>query len=563
MAWLTERKSEAAIRPLGELWAICPACKAHVERACWNENLKVCPRCNAHDRLSCRERIDLLADAGSFQEMHTAVGWNDPLGFSDANGTYADKARATAAKTKLREAVVVGTAAIAAQPVVLAVMDFRFLGGSLGSGTGERILLATETALQRRLPLIIVSASGGARMHEGIVSLMQMAKTCAGIARLHEAGLPFISVLTDPTTGGVSASYAMVGDIHVAEPKSLIGFAGRRVIEQTIKQKLPDDFQTAEYLEAHGFLDSIVARRDLKSWLARALAYYRPRQPQLKAAPQADPAAPAGGGRQAARPSAWEAVQLARHAGRPTIRDYIAGVCDEFMELHGDRLCGDDRGIIGGFATIGGVRLMLIGHQKGKTVEENIACNFGMANPEGYRKAMRLMKLAEKYGLPVVSLVDTPGAFPGLDAEARGQAEAIARNLTVMATLRTPYVVVVTGEGGSGGALGIGVGDRVLMLQNAVYSVISPEGCASILWRDGKKAPEAAEALKITADALLQLGVVDAIVPEPAGGAHTAPDRMVATLKTTILNNLAPLQALSIETLVAQRYDKFARMGRV
>jgi acetyl-CoA carboxylase carboxyl transferase subunit beta len=557
MAWLTERKNEVKIRQSNELWAVCPACKGHVDRSVWQKNLQVCPKCNAHERLSCRERIDLLTDAGSFLELNAAVSFNDPLNFSDDSGTYAAKAKATAVKTGIGEAVVTGTATMGGMPVVLGVMDFRFMGGSLGSGTGERILLASEAALAKRLPLILVSASGGARMHEGIVSLMQMARTCAGIARLQEAGLPYLSILTDPTTGGVSASYAMVGDLNIAEPKSLIGFAGRRVIEQTIKQKLPDDFQTAEYLEAHGFLDSIVPRKEMKAWLVNVMKYYRPRQPKLTVRSAAPLAAKRG-----QKLTPWETVQLARHAERPTIRDTIAGCCDDFVELHGDRLFGDDRGIIGGFATLGGLRVMLIGHQKGKTVEENIASNFGMANPEGYRKAMRLMKLAERYGLPVVSLVDTPGAYPGLDAEARGQAEAIARNLTVMATLRTPYVVVVTGEGGSGGALGIAVGDRVLMLQNAVYSVISPEGCASILWRDGKKAPEAAAALKITSDELLKLGIIDTIVPEPAGGAHVDPKTAIEAVKSAVLSALVPLLSLPVEQLVAQRYDKFAAMGR-
>ncbi len=558
MAWLTEQKCDATIRPVNDLWTVCPACKRFVERAVWQDNLKVCPACNAHDRLGCRERLALLADPGSFEELNAAVGFNDPLKFADESGTYADKARATAAKTGIGEAVVTGTATLGGRPVVLGVMDFRFMGGSLGSGTGERILLAAEAALARRLPLILVSASGGARMHEGIVSLMQMARTCAAIARLQEAGLPYLSVLTDPTTGGVSASYAMVGDLNIAEPKSLIGFAGRRVIEQTIKQKLPDDFQTAEYVEAHGFIDSIVPRRGLKAWLANALSYYRPQQ--------SAPAAATKRAKTPARPARtltpWETVQLARHPQRPTIRDYIAGCCSDFVELHGDRRFGDDQGLIGGFATWNGLRVMLIGHQKGKTVEANIAANFGMANPEGYRKAMRLMQLAERYGLPVVSLVDTPGAYPGLDAEARGQAEAIARNLTVMATLRTPFVVVVTGEGGSGGALGIAVGDRVLMLEHAVYSVISPEGCASILWRDGKKAPEAAAALKITSDELLRLGIIDSIGPEPEGGAHTDPAAAMAAVGTAVSAALAPLLALPAETLVAERYAKFAAMGR-
>jgi len=558
MAWLTEQISDATIRPSNELWAVCSACKRYVERSVWQDNLKVCPSCNAHGRLGCRERIALITDEGSFKEINASVGFNDPLQFADDSGTYADKARATAAKTGIGEAIVTGTATIGGRPVVLGVMDFRFMGGSLGSGTGERILLAAETALEKRLPLIIFSASGGARMHEGIVSLMQMARTCAAIARLQEAGLPYISVLTDPTTGGVSASYAMVGDLNIAEPRSLIGFAGRRVIEQTIKQKLPDDFQTAEYLEEHGFIDCIVPRGDLKAWLANALGYYRPQQ----AAPTVKPKRAKAASRRARTLTPWETVQLARHPQRPTIRDYIEGCCSDFVELHGDRRFGDDRGLIGGFATWNGLRVMLIGHQKGKTVEENIAANFGMANPEGYRKALRLMQLAERYGLPVVSLVDTPGAYPGLDAEARGQAEAIARNLTVMATLQTPFVAVVTGEGGSGGALGIAVGDRVLMLENAVYSVISPEGCASILWRDGKKAPEAAAALKITSDELLKLGVIDAIIPEPEGGAHTAPAATMAAVSAAGTAALLPLLDLPGEKLAADRYAKFAAMGR-
>lgn len=257
----------------------------------------------------------------------------------------------------------------------------------------------------------------------------------------------------------------------------------------------------------------------------------------------------------------WQIVQVARTAGRPLIADYIEGMCDDFVELHGDRAFGDDRGMIGGFATIGGQRVMLIGHQKGKNVEDNINANFGMANPEGYRKVMRLMKLAEKYNLPVVSLVDTPGAYPGLEAEARGQAEAIAKNLVVMAALRTPFIIVVTGEGGSGGALGIAVGDTVMMLQYAVYSVISPEGCASILWRDGKKAPEAAEAMKITADSLLKLGIIDEILPEPPNAAHSDPAAMVKTVKAAVVRRVKEFKALSTDELISRRYAKLRNMG--
>ena len=260
--------------------------------------------------------------------------------------------------------------------------------------------------------------------------------------------------------------------------------------------------------------------------------------------------------------SPWDTVQVARHPGRPTIMQYATKMCDEFVELHGDRVFGDDPAMVGGLARIGERRFMLIGHRKGTTVEENIACNFGMANPEGYRKAMRLMHLAEKWGLPVVTLVDTSGAYPGLEAEARGQAEAIGRNLMEMAALETPLVPIVTGEGGSGGALGIAVGDRVLMLQYAVYSVISPEGCASILWRDGTQAPAAAKALRITSKDLLELGVIDGIVPEPPGGAHNDPEAAMAHVKAAVLEHLAALAGTSASRLVDQRYRKFTAMGR-
>jgi acetyl-CoA carboxylase carboxyl transferase subunit alpha len=260
--------------------------------------------------------------------------------------------------------------------------------------------------------------------------------------------------------------------------------------------------------------------------------------------------------------SPWDTVQVARHPERPTILEYATRMCEEFLELHGDRLFGDDPAIVGGFARIGDLRFMLIGHRKGRSVEENIHCNFGMANPEGYRKAMRLMHLAEKYGVPVVTLVDTPGAYPGLEAEARGQAEAIARNLTEMAVLETPILTIVTGEGGSGGALGIAVGDRVLMLEHAVYSVISPEGCASILWRDGAQAPEAAKALKITSRDLAELKIVDGIIPEPVGGAHSDVEETLASVRAAVIEQLGALKGQSVSRLVENRYRKYAAMGR-
>ena len=262
-----------------------------------------------------------------------------------------------------------------------------------------------------------------------------------------------------------------------------------------------------------------------------------------------------------AKKTAMDCVKLARDPGRPHLRDFIKLMCEDFEELHGDRLVSDDRGLVGGFATMGGVKALVLGHNKGSTVEENMAANFGMANPDGYRKAMRLAALAEKFHLPVVTFVDTPGAYPGREAEERGQAEAIAKSLEFFALLKTPIVVVITGEGGSGGALAIAVGDRVLMMENAVYSVISPEGCAGILWRDGAQAAAAAEALKITAPDLKRLGAIDEIVKEPAGGAQTDRVAACAAVKKAVVAALDALVAVDLDELLERRYDRLRAMG--
>jgi len=257
----------------------------------------------------------------------------------------------------------------------------------------------------------------------------------------------------------------------------------------------------------------------------------------------------------------WQRTQLARHPKRPHTRDWCKLLLEEFTELHGDRLFRDDPAIIGGLARFDGQSVVVIGHQKGRDTREKIARNFGMPHPEGYRKALRLMELAAKFGKPILTFIDTPGAYPGLGAEERGQAEAIARNLRRMASLPTPIVAVVTGEGGSGGALAIGMGNRVLMLEHAVYSVISPEGCAAILWGDAAKAPEASEAMRTTAPELLRLGVIDGIVPEPVGGAHRDWDGAAARLRVVLRAQLAELKAKPREALITERYEKFRRMG--
>jgi len=259
--------------------------------------------------------------------------------------------------------------------------------------------------------------------------------------------------------------------------------------------------------------------------------------------------------------TSWQRVQVARHLKRPHTLDLLQLLFDDFVELHGDRLYRDDQAIVGGLASFEGRSVVVIGHQKGRDTRENLRRNFGMAHPEGYRKALRLMKLGEKFQKPVVIFIDTPGAYPGVGAEERGQSEAIARNLREMAVLKTPIISVVTGEGGSGGALAIGVADRILMLEHAIYSVISPEGCAAILWRDAVKAPEAAEVLKLTAPELLNLGVIDGIIREPLGGAHRGHEETAGEIRTALREHLETLTRLTPETLVAQRYERFRRIG--
>lgn len=276
MAWFNISKDEKSDRSKksSDVWVLCPKCKKHIFKEDWHNSHNVCPKCNFHAKIGAYERIGITLDAGTFKEFNASIHPADPLEFVDAKESYKEKVARTRKKTGLNESVITGTGKIEGIQVAIAVMDFRFLGGSLGSGTGEKILQAANYAYDHKVPLVVFSASGGARMHEGILSLMQMAKTCAGIARLNEKNIPYISILTDPTTGGVTASYATVGDVNIAEPGALIGFAGRRVIETTIKQKLPDDFQTSEYLLEHGFLDCIVKRSDMKKTIHQILSFY-------------------------------------------------------------------------------------------------------------------------------------------------------------------------------------------------------------------------------------------------------------------------------------------------
>jgi acetyl-CoA carboxylase carboxyl transferase subunit beta len=432
----------------------------------------------------------------------------------------------------------------------------------MGSAVGEAVTLAAELALERRAPLLVICASGGARMQEGCISLMQMAKTSQAVGRLHEAGVLYVSILTDPTYGGVTASFATLGDVLLAEPGTYIGFAGPKVIEQTIRQKLPEGFQTAAFLLDHGMLDVVVPRESLRSTLRRLLEMHalaeRPPEAPLPEVDGRPPVTDAGG---LERRDPWEVVQLAREIERPNTLEYIARVFDDFQELYGDRLYDQDAAIVGGVGRLGGLAVVVIGHQKGHTTGEMMERNFGMPNPEGYRKSMRLMRYAAKFRMPLVTFVDTPGAYPGIGAEERGQSIAIAEAIVEMSRLPAPSVTIVTGEGGSGGALALAVADRVLMLEHAYYSVISPEGCSTILFKDASAAPRAAAALRLTAPDLLELGVMDAVVVEPEGGAHTDPGTTAQNVKAAVVATLGELLGLPPEELLERRHQRYRRFG--
>lgn len=538
-------------------WTSCPACGWLLYRRRLERDLHVCPECDAHLRLGARARIDQLVDPESFAETVFPEREGDPLGFTDLRA-YPDRLQDAAHRSGESEAVVVGVATIGGTPVVLAVMDFGFLGGSMGVEVGRRVSGAAELALERCLPLLAVCASGGARMQEGVFSLFQMARVSEAFGRLREAGLFSVCVLTDPTYGGVSASFATLASVLVGERGAHVGFAGPRVVQETIRAELPSDFQTAEFLLAHGLVDRVESRAELRPLLVRLLALHAPDRPRGEVDEEPDPTAPDVTPPPDSDP--WDVVQRARVVDRPTTSDYLHTAFDDFVELHGDRAFGDDPALIGGVASIGGHSVVVLGHEKGHSVRERVAHEFGMPHPEGYRKAMRLLGHAEVHGLPVVTLVDTPGAHPGPEAEEHGQSHAIAEIIMRSSRLRVPVVSVVTGEGGSGGALALCTSDRLLVLENAYLSVISPEGCAAILWRTATAAPTAARAMRLGAAHLYRSGIATSVVAEPPGGAHTDPAEAARLLRAAVRRELDELAGQDVDALLAARSRRFSRI---
>ena len=552
--------AEAPIQEAAQKLVVCKGCGKTLEKAEVVDNKYVCTECGYYFRVNTKNRIKMVADPQSYESWFEEMESKNPLDFPN----YTEKLEEVRKKTELHEGVTVGKCKIYGEDTVIGICDSRFLMGSMGHVVGEKIASAVERATQEKLPVILFCCSGGARMQEGIISLMQMAKTSAALKKHSDAGLLYVPVLTDPTTGGVTASFAMLGDIILAEPGALIGFAGPRVIEQTIGEKLPEGFQRAEFQLKHGFVDSIVERKDLKKTLYQILKLHRLSVADGYA--NFEPATEVDGRptelmreRSAKAPifDAWEKVKKARQLDRLSSEDYINAIFTKFMELHGDRQYRDDPAIVGGIAYLDGQPVTVIGVQKGKDMKDCILHNYGMPSPEGYRKALRLMKQAEKFHRPIITFVNTSGAFCGMEAEERGQGEAIARNLYEMAGIQVPILTLMIGEGGSGGALALSVGNEVWMMENATYCVLSPEGFASILWKDGKRAKEAAGIMKITAQDLHKLGVIEQIIPEYGGADEKALSSIAGYMKKLMREFFVRNDKKSGEEIAQERYERF------
>ncbi len=544
------------------MWIKCESCGKLVYYKDYKDNKYICPSCGRAFIMNPKQRFDLLFDDNSWERLSPPNVSDDPLQFTD-RVAYQDRLDEARSETGCYDAVTSADGNIGGIPSTVCILNGLFMMGSMGRAAGDAIVAAIEHAVSTRRPFIMVTSSGGARMQENILSLMQMARTTVAVNKLHANGIPYIVLLTDPTFGGVTASFAMLGDIHIAEKGARIGFAGRRVIEQNIREKLPSNFQTADYLYEHGMVDMVVARGDLHDTLAKILAVLtkqsRPPKQISITTPAHDVSKKMRG---MGETEAYDKVLLARHENRPHFLDYINGIVEDWTYLAGDRLYAEDAAMGSGIGFWHGIPAVIIGQEQGRSIETRQKHRFGMANPDGYRKAQRMMRLAEKFELPLISLFDTAGAFAGREGEERGQSQAVASSIATGLSIKTPYVAVNLGQGGSGGAIAIGTGDRVLMMENAIYSVIAPESCASILWRDNKYRATASAAMKLTARDMANLNIVDEVIHEPAGGAHTDWQTTMELLADSVSRHITELQQIPACELPSRRADKFLSMTR-
>ena len=526
---------------------ICLVCDQSMAFSDLYATLRVCPICRFHYSLTARERIESLADPESFREINRSISSLDPISFS-SRGSYKQRIFRDQRRTGLTEAVVTGRCSISGSPVMLIALDFGFMGGTMGCVVGEKIALALEQAEKRNLPVIAVITSGGARFQEGVLSLMQMAKTSIAAVQLAKKGLPFIVVLANPTTGQTYASFASLADIIVAEPEAIVGFSSVRDLQEAEADPLPSGSQTAEAHLQHGLIDGIVDRTKLRSLLAIILdllgQQYRLTSPDKGRKRTLEPQ----------KTDAWDYVRLARHEDRPTSSEYIASMFSNFIEIHGDRRGEEDASVICGLGQIGGLTAMVVGQERSWASARGVS-------PAGFRKAQRAFEMAGKFGLPVITLIDSVGPDVSLEAEERGLGRSIAKTIADLSGIDSPTIAVVIGEGGSEAALAFGVADRVLMMENAIYSTISPEEAAELIYQDEARAEEVAASLKLTAHDCRAYGIVDLLVQEPPGGAHTDHDEAARQLRRVLLQELADLLSKSNRSLLKDRYKKFRNMG--
>ncbi|MCH8892328.1 MAG: acetyl-CoA carboxylase carboxyl transferase subunit beta [Chloroflexi bacterium] len=549
---LFNREGEADRTYLSVVHDRCLFCEEPISDSPSYLTYRVCPYCRFHYTVTARERIELLADKGTFKETSKYVSSVEPLSFS-RRARYRKFLAQDQKRTGLTEAAVTGKCRIGDVEVMLIVLDFGFMGGTMGSVVGEKVAMAFENAARRGLPAIAVVSGGGVRIQEGVLSLMQMAKTVTAANRLRDEEVPFIVVLANPSTGQAYASFANLADVILAEPGSLIGLSPLRTLREVSKMPLPLDAHTAEAHVGHGLLDNVVDRENLQPRVASLLQILTAQKHgksnhksllkvELESCAEVEP---------------WEAVTAARNSERPQASAYFRSMLDPFIELRGDRLNSDDRSVIAGLGFMDGQAVAVIGQQRRPLVEGERYHVF----PDGLRKAQRVIDLASRFKLPLVTLIDTQGADPGLEAEEQGIGNAIAKTLSSMLTVPTPVVSVVIGEGGSEGALALGLSDRILMQQYAVYSPMSVNHTLGAAHHDYMLDREAAEALMLTAHDCLELGIADEVVPEPEGGAHVDPHEASTTLQTAILTNIAQLSKMSQSKLLKKRYRKFRRMG--
>ena len=513
---------------------------------------RVCPFCRFHYTVTARQRIDLLADKGTFKESYKYISSMEPLSFS-RRSRYRKFFSQDQNRTGLTEAAVTGVCRIGDTETMLIVLDFGFMGGTMGSVVGEKVSMAFENAARRGIPAVAVVSGGGVRIQEGVLSLMQMAKTVTAANRLRDEEVPFVVVLANPSTGQAYASFANLADVILAEPGSLIGLSPLRTLREVSKMPLPLDAHTAEAHVGHGLLDNVVDRENLRlriSSLLEILTSHKHGKSNHKHLLKSGPVEC-----EAVEP--WEAVTAARNSERPLAIAYFRSMMDPFIELRGDRLNSDARSIIAGLGFMDGQPMAVIGQQRRQLVEGERYHVF----PDGLRKAQRVIDLACRFKLPLVTLIDTQGADPGLEAEEQGIGNAIARTLSSMLTVPTPMVSVVIGEGGSEGALALSLSDRILIQQYAVYSPMSVNHTIGNAHHDHTLDREAAEALMLTAYDCQELGIADEIVPEPEGGAHVDPREAASVLQNAILTNIAHLARMSEGKLLKKRYHKFRRMG--